>query len=178
MWGMLARRASRQQGEEAGRLLYLQAVAAARKPHFYRAGGVPDTLDGRFDMICLMAALLVRRLRRTAPALAQSVFDAMFRDMDASLRELGVGDLGVPRRVGAMWQAFNGRCHAYEAALQVEDRQLLSDCLARNIWRGSPPDEATVGRLAREAIALDRALAQQSDAELIAGRVLLEAGPA
>ena len=108
MWGMLARRASRQQGEEAGRLLYLQAVAAARKPHFYRAGGVPDTLDGRFDMICLMAALLVRRLRRTAPALAQSVFDAMFRDMDASLRELGVGDLGVPRRVGAMWQAFNG----------------------------------------------------------------------
>ena len=192
-------RGDRARVARAGVALYRQAVEAARAPVFYgpteegaaarAAGGgfgVPDTLDGRYDMICLMVALLVRRLRQPAPALAQALFDAMFRDMDASLRELGVGDLGVPRRVAAMWQGFNGRCQAIDAALQAqdnahapapaEDRPDLPDCLARNIWRGSvQPDVAD--RLARHVVVLDRSLAVQPDAALLDGVVRFEPCP-
>src|SRR5580704_2411836 len=85
------RRADRH--ERAGSALYAAAVAAAREPWFYQALGVPDSLDGRFDMVALHAFLLIYRLRDAAnpgPALAQVVFDAMFSDMDNNLREIGV----------------------------------------------------------------------------------------
>jgi cytochrome b pre-mRNA-processing protein 3 len=130
--------------ERAGFRLYGSAVAAAREPFLYRSLGVADTLDGRFDLVCLHAFLLVRRLRREAepgPALAQAVFDAMFSDMDVSLREMGVGDLSVGRRMRAMWEAFNGRAHAYDAALAAGDSAALEAALVRNVWRGTPPPQ-------------------------------------
>nr|WP_321983095.1 ubiquinol-cytochrome C chaperone family protein [uncultured Lichenicoccus sp.] len=184
MW--IERRLSRRNRSDAahtGASLYARAVAAARVPIFYQVGdqqddaggfGVPDTLDGRFDMICLMVALLVRRLRHTAPGVAQALFDAMFRDMDASLRELGVGDLGVPRRVAAMWQAFNGRCQAYDTALEGGSLHELSGRLACNIWRGSVAS-GTADRLARHVAALDRSLWLHPDAALLDGTVALAA---
>ncbi len=98
---------------------------AAREPYLYEALGVPDTLDGRFDLIVLHAFLLVHHLRELpepGPALAQAVFDAMFSDMDMNLREIGVSDLRVGKRVRAMWEAFHGRSNAYAAAIEAADR--------------------------------------------------------
>lgn len=130
--------------ERRGFELYGAAVAAARDARFFAALGVPDTLDGRFDLVGLHAALLIRRLRRDAdargPAVAQAVFDAMFADMDINLREMGVSDLSVGKRVRTMWEAFHGRAQAYEAALDAGDRQALALALQRNVWRETPAD--------------------------------------
>jgi cytochrome b pre-mRNA-processing protein 3 len=161
--------------ERAGYLLYGAAVAAARAPYFYLptgAGGlgVPDTLDGRFDLVGLHVFLAIRRLGAAAPKLAQSVFDAMFSDMDVNLREMGVGDLSVGKKVKIMWEAFHGRSTAYQAALQADDVHALAAALARNVWRGAPPAGAAVA-LAQIARAQDAHLAGQPVSELEAGRV-------
>jgi cytochrome b pre-mRNA-processing protein 3 len=148
--------------ERAGFALYTAAVGQARAPHYYAVLGVPDSLDGRFDMVALFAFLLVDRLRTDddarGPALAQAVFDAMFADMDQNLRQMGVGDLSVAKRVKAMWTAFNGRCHAYADALALSDQAALEAALARNVWRSEtvPPGAAP---LARELRAQQRHLA-------------------
>ncbi len=150
--------------ERAGFELYGRAVAAARAPVLYAVLGVPDTLDGRFDMVSLHAFLLIRRLRglkSPGPALAQAVFDAMFNDMDVTLREMGVGDLGVGRRVKSMWEGFHGRASAYQTALDSGDRIVLTEALARNVWRNST-ELANARPLAGLVMAQDRHLAEQS----------------
>ncbi len=162
----------RNRHERTGFELYGAAVAAARAPGFYATLGVPDTLDGRFDMVGLHVCLLIRHLRRRpapGPALAQAVFDAMFHDMDVNLREMGVSDLSVGKRVRAMWEAFHGRASVYEAALADADPARLVDALARNVWRGGPADGAA--ELANVARAQDAALAAQPIEDLAAGRV-------
>jgi cytochrome b pre-mRNA-processing protein 3 len=152
--------------ERAGFTLYGAAVRAARDPLYFTVLAVPDTLDGRFDLVGLHAALLIRRLRilpppdgpKTGAALAQAVFDAMFADMDFNLRELGVGDVSIGKRVRAMWEAFHGRALAYEPPLQAADTPALAAALARNVWRGTPPEGAPA-RLAAAALRQDRHLA-------------------
>ncbi|HEY8613717.1 MAG TPA: ubiquinol-cytochrome C chaperone family protein [Roseomonas sp.] len=160
--------------ERSGFALYTAAVSAARDPSLFGEEAVPDTLEGRFDLIALHAALMVRRLHRDpdprGPALAQAVFDAMFADMDLNLREMGVGDMSIGKRVRRMWEAFHGRALAYEAALEAGDSAALEAALARNVWSGEPP-EGAAPRLARHAIALDAALAAQPFDALVAGRV-------
>ncbi|MCR0980437.1 ubiquinol-cytochrome C chaperone family protein [Roseomonas populi] len=160
--------------ERAGFALYTAAVTAARDPLLFEEGGVPDTLEGRFDLVALHAALLVRRLRRDpdprGPALAQAVFDAMFADMDLNLREMGVGDMSIGKRVRRMWEAFHGRALAYEAALEGGDAAGLEAALARNVWGGEPPQGAAA-RLAAHAAALDGRLAAQPFAGFAAGEV-------
>lgn len=153
--------------------LYGAAVRAARDPYLYTAVGVPDTVDGRFDLVGLHAYLVIRALRRASPSgaeLSQAVFDAMFSDMDVSLREMGVGDLSVSKKVRAMWEAFHGRSAAYEAALADAGPQPLLDALARNVWRGKPAGEgaATLARIVR---AQDAHLESQDAAALAAGRI-------
>lgn len=159
--------------ERAGFTLYGQLVAAAREPALYGELGVPDTLDGRFDLVGLYAALLIRRLRALAapgPTLAQAVFDAMFSDMDTNLREMGVGDLSVGRKVREMWEAFHGRAGAYEAALAAGDATTLASALARNVWRGAAPADAPA-QLARLTLGQDAFLATQDIASFAAGQV-------
>ncbi|HTI79951.1 MAG TPA: ubiquinol-cytochrome C chaperone family protein [Acetobacteraceae bacterium] len=151
MLGLTNRR--RYETGRAGNLLYGAAVAAAREPFLYTALSVPDTLDGRFDLVALHAFLLVHRLRDQTD-LAQAVFDAMFVDMDNNLREIGVGDLSVGKRVRAMWEAFHGRSKTYETALEANDPDALAAALARNVWRGNaPPGAATAlaGRVLAQA---------------------------
>jgi cytochrome b pre-mRNA-processing protein 3 len=97
------------------------------------------------------------------------VFDAMFSDMDKALREMGVGDLSVGRRVRTMWEAFHGRAKAYEAALQNADPAALPASLARNIWRGTTPGPGAADALARLARAQHAHLAAQDAARLLAG---------
>jgi cytochrome b pre-mRNA-processing protein 3 len=157
--------------ERAGFALYVAAVAAARDPWFYRTLGVPDTLDGRFDLIALYAFLVIHRLQDApdpGPALAQAVFDAMFSDMDNNLREIGVSDLSVGRRMRAMWEALHGRAQAYSAAIQAADRTALAAALARNVWRGAAPNGAP-DLLTRLVLAQTAHLAQQPLAALAAG---------
>ena len=162
----------RDRHERTGFALYGAAVAAARAPFFYEQLGVPDTLDGRFDMVCLYAALLIRRLGGLpppGPSLAQAVFDAMFADMDVNLREMGVGDLSVGKRVRAMWEGLHGRARAYGEALESADAGALAGALARNVWRGVAPGKAA-GRLAAIAQAQARHLADQPLTALARGK--------
>ncbi len=155
----------RRRQQRVGHELYCAAVAAARAPFFYSQLGVPDTLDGRFDMVGLHAFLVIRRVQELPPPgpdMAQAVFDAMFSDMDMNLREMGVGDLSVGKRVRAMWEAFHGRASAYQASLAAGDAAGLAAALARNVWRDPTAlDPAT--RLAGIALAQDRHLAGQQD---------------
>lgn len=163
----------RRRFDRQGTDLYAAAVRAARVPAFYATLGVPDTLDGRFDLIGVHVALVIRRLRREpepGPALAQAVFDAMFRDMDMCLRELGVSDLSVGKRVKAMWDAFHGRAGAYEAALAAGDPADLAAALARNVWRGEAPPGAPE-QLAGYVLEQETHLAGQDMAALTAGKV-------
>lgn len=143
--------------------LYIRLVEHARLPGFYQHGGVPDTVDGRFDMVILHAFLLMRRLSATGGSLqeaelAQTVFDVMFADMDRNLREMGVGDLSVGAKIRAMAEAFYGRVSAYEAGLAASSDTVLIAALARNIYRAvQPAPELPAGMAAyvrREAAAL------------------------
>lgn len=123
---------------DAAHALYEAAVGRARTPAFYRDFAVPDTVEGRFEMISLHVFLILRRLRaETATAeaapLAQALFDLMFADMDRNLRELGVGDLAVGRRVKAMARALYGRIAAYERGL-AEGAAALAGALQRNLF--------------------------------------------
>ena len=122
--------------------LYMSAVEQARQPEFYSNMGVPDTVDGRFDMIALHVFLILRRLKKgddQTQATAQALFDTMFTDMDRGLRELGAGDLGVARRVKVMAKAFYGRVSAYDQGLQTGGSD-LADAVVRNIFRGDEND--------------------------------------
>jgi len=159
--------------ERTGFMLYNVAVQAARDPAWFETLAVPDTLDGRFDLIGLFAALLIRRLcglPPPGPALAQAVFDAMFADMDFNLRELGVSDMSIGRRMRAMWEAFHGRALAYDGALDEADGPALAAALARNVWRGHAPAGAA-DRLARAALAQNRHLAGIAVAQFQAGAI-------
>ncbi|MDB5378471.1 MAG: ubiquinol-cytochrome chaperone [Rubritepida sp.] len=161
--------------ERTGFVLYGAAVNAARAPRLYAELGVPDTAAGRFELVALHAALLIRRLRaegdRTADALAQAVFDAMFADMDVNLREMGIGDLSVGKRVKMLWEGFHGRAQAYAEALAVGDEAGLSAALRRNVWVTEAAPEGAPEALAREALQADRVLAGQTVSALLEGKV-------
>jgi len=141
--------------ERTGYELYNKVVAAARQPYFYAELGVPDTLDGRFDMVGLHAFLLIRRLsdEPAGQKLAQAVFDAMFNDMDVNLREMGVSDLSVGKKNKVMWEAFHGRSHVYTEAMAVGP-EALADALERNLWPGEQ-QRLPAGNLARMVYAQD-----------------------
>jgi len=148
-------------------------VAHARNPAFFSGCGVPDTVDGRFELICLHAFLYLRRLKRERPrgeATAQRFVDLMFADMDRSLREMGTGDLSVGKQVKLMAQAFYGRINAYEQGLRGSD-SVLADVLGRNLYgtvsAAAPRLAAMSAYLRREAARLDDRPAD----ELLAGRV-------
>jgi cytochrome b pre-mRNA-processing protein 3 len=147
--GRLLSRLRRSSDLPPGGALYFALVQQARSPVFFREWRVPDTVDGRFDMVVLHAALLFRRLRALGPeaqGLADETFAAMTGDLDRSVRELGGGDLGVGRRMKAIGQAFYGRVRAYDAALA--GTQPLEEVLRRNVYREAPVGEDAVSRLA------------------------------
>lgn len=166
----LFRRRRHERGAEA---LYLAVVAQSRLPVFYAALGVPDTVDGRFDMIALHAFLLLRRLKGepAAAELAQAVFDLMFADMDRNLREMGVGDLTVGKRVKTMAKAFYGRIAAYDAGLDAADPAVLREALRRNLLRGTAPDDAALAALAAYVRSQAAALGRQPLDDLLGGAV-------
>src|SRR5437016_1391603 len=123
--------------------VYARTAEQARAPELFEACGIPDTLDGRFDSLALHAALMIDRLRREpdGEVLAQEFFDAMFRHLDLTLRELGVQDLGVGRRIKVMAEGLHGRALAYRVALAGGSTP-LSEVLRRNAYGGRPPADA------------------------------------
>jgi cytochrome b pre-mRNA-processing protein 3 len=167
--------------ESAGRALFEAIIAQARRPEFYRDHFVPDTLDGRFDMIALHLFLVLRRLKIEGPgarALSAGLVDRLFADLDRSLREMGAGDLGIGRRVKIMAKAFYGRVAAYEAALAMREDRALSDALVRNLYGTVTPPTDAVATMTRYVRAEANSLARQPLAEIEAGRVAFSAPPA
>jgi cytochrome b pre-mRNA-processing protein 3 len=146
MFGWLRRRSE----DEAVARIYERIVAQSRRPEFYRDLGVADSLDGRFDMLALHAMLIMRRFKQDGErtrVLGQNLFDHMFYDMDRSLREIGVSDLAVGKRVKQMSSAFLGRIAAYEEGLDgAEDT--LEAALIRNVYRDEIPEGDAATRLA------------------------------
>ena len=129
--------------------LYLEVVTQARQPYFYTDLAVPDTPDGRYDMIMIHAFLLLHRLKRDLPhteELSQDLFDIMFEDMDKSLREMGAGDVGIGRRIKEMAKAFYGRIAAYNDSLKRVDDS-LNIALQRNVYRQSSVDNRQIKAL-------------------------------
>jgi cytochrome b pre-mRNA-processing protein 3 len=123
--------------------VYAHTAERARRAELFEACAIPDSLDGRFDALALHAALMIDRLRREpdGEALAQAFFDAMFRHLDLTLREIGVQDLGVGRRIKIMAEGFQGRALAYRQAL-AGGAEALSEVLRRNAYGGRPPAAA------------------------------------
>jgi cytochrome b pre-mRNA-processing protein 3 len=123
--------------------IYGMIVAQAREPLFYRHLDVPDTVDGRLDLLILHLWLMLRRLRGIAAgkALSQALFDHFCDDMDANLREMGVGDLTVPKRMQKFGEAFYGRTAAYDLAWS-ESEARLAEALQKNILNGQHPESA------------------------------------
>lgn len=152
--------------------LYGAIVAQARHETFYLHYAVPDTVAGRFDMVVLHLWLVLRRLQTSAAGrtLAQGVFDHFCRDMDHSFREMGVGDLAVPRRMREVGEAFYGRAGAYDAALDGPDSDALASALARNIYASLPRGFAGARRLADYVRSAAADLAAQDETALTQGQ--------
>ena len=158
---------------DAAVVLYGAVVEQARTPAFFAAYGVPDTIDGRFELIALHVFLVLNRLKaeraRTA-AFAQALFDTMFADMDRALREMGVGDLAVGRHVKAMAQSFYGRVVAYEGGLAGSE-PVLAEALARNLYGTVEPLGDDIAAVALYVRGCAVALAAQPVDGLIEGAV-------
>jgi len=151
---------------EARRPLWNAVVATARAPHWYAQGTVPDTLDGRFDMVSLVLALVLHRIDDD-PAQARAgveLTELFVTDMDGQMRQIGFGDMVVGKQIGRMVGALGGRLGVYRAADGSEE---LRAALVRNLWRGNAPDAAGLAHVMAEVAKLRAALAATPVAELI-----------
>ncbi|WFU76565.1 MULTISPECIES: ubiquinol-cytochrome C chaperone family protein [unclassified Bradyrhizobium] len=146
--------------------IYGMIVTQAREPIFYRDLGVSDTVNGRFDLLLLHLWLVLRRLRTVqgATELSQALFDRFCEDMDDNLREMGVGDQIVPKRMRAFGEAFYGRVQAYDQAIEAGG-EALAAAICKNILNGSGLDHAR--RLAAYARATEADLARTGEAALL-----------
>jgi cytochrome b pre-mRNA-processing protein 3 len=152
---------------------YAQIVARAREPAFFLDGAVPDTLDGRFELIALHAFLVLNRLKADHAAtadFAQELFDAMFADLDRGLREMGASDIGVGRHVKEMAKGFYGRIVAYEHGLASGDAQ-LDEALRRNLYGTASPAPEAVAAMVRYIRLQATALARETLDNLLSGQV-------
>jgi len=167
--------------------LYAAIVTEARQVPFYTAYGVPDTPTARFDMVVLHLALVVRRLTadpdldRLLPAegrrrpetgtrRVRALVDLFFVEMDRALREMGVGDVAVPKRMIRLAGAWGGRLEAYDAALAAADGEALAAALARNVYTEAA-DRSAAPALAAHVAAAAAALAAAPLADILAGRL-------
>lgn len=146
---------------DAGEALYAAAVDQARAEPLYSRMGVPDTVEGRFEMVSLHVYLVLRRLKgegALADKVGQKLFDAMFQNMDDSLRELGVGDLSVGKKIRKLAENFYGRVAAYEDALaEGAESSDLAKALGRNIFLDpeKPGAEALASYVRRAAASIE-----------------------
>ncbi|APG84053.1 ubiquinol-cytochrome C chaperone family protein [Sinorhizobium americanum] len=148
-------------------------TAAARQPFLYTDLDVPDTVMGRFEMLSAILILYFRRTRasaRTGQEIAQEIVDAFFEDVDHSIRELGVGDAGVPKKMKKFAGMFYGRLESYATALDGGDRQALADALRRNFHPQQDDAPAMTG-LARYLMSVEAALAKVPEEQVETGQL-------
>ena len=152
--------------------LFGQVVSRARQPDFYEKLDVEDTLDGRFDMICLHMFMLLQRLEqeetKQSGQLRRFLKEVMFENMDLSLREMGVGDLSVGKKIKVMAEAYYGRQQAYAQALAGEEE--LTEALGRNIFRGREVSGEKLTALADYMTGQIAALEKQDIGHIYAGQ--------
>jgi cytochrome b pre-mRNA-processing protein 3 len=171
---MILRRFRPDPNERTIRDLYGAIVAQARATAFYADYGVPDTVDGRFDLIVLHLVLVLARLEGDAGAgrdIGQKLFDMFCSDLDDNLREMGVGDFAVPKRMRRFGEAFYGRRAVYLAAFAASDRRELEKALERNIFPGIDA-QSGAARLALYAVAALRQLKTQDTGAVLRGAVV------
>jgi len=156
--------------------LYDVIVVQSRKPEYYIHCGVPDTIDGRFDLIVLHAFIVLRRLKYSHHETAQALLEVIFDDMDRSLREMGAGDLGVSRRVKLMAKALYGRIRAYEEALD-DDGAMLAEALRRNLYGTVAPALKCIEAMETYVRVEAMSVAQQSTEKIAAGKLSFGAPP-
>lgn len=149
-------------------LLYAAIVARGREPHWYEAGAVPDTIDGRFDMIAAVMSLVLLRLEQDDQAIPFStqLTEVFIHDMDGQLRQIGIGDIVVGKHVGKMMGMLGGRLGAYREGLADGT---LGEALVRNLYRGEAPAPEALAHVAAELRALHAALEKTPIETLIAG---------
>lgn len=162
--------------KQMARDVYANILTCSRQPKFYTDYGVPDTFDGRFDLMVLLIFLIFQRMisggREEAIQFNQALFDVCFADMDQTLREMGIGDMGVPKHMRKMMKAFNGRMHAYEQAL-AEGRLALA--LEKNLYGGAANiDEKKIAKMEAKALEMLDFLNAQGMDEILSGRVAFE----
>lgn len=163
MWSIFKPRTQAQAHVSA---LYDRIVETARQPEFYEAGGVPDTAEGRFELISLHVIIAIRRLNglgEAGKAAGQSLFEYFFKDMDYAMREMGIGDTSIGKKVRAMAEVFYGRFKSYAEAADAGDGAALEAAIRRNVFNDE--DAAEAGALARYFQASESRL---SDADLLA----------
>ncbi|GHB36612.1 ubiquinol-cytochrome c chaperone [Pseudovibrio japonicus] len=168
IFGLLRRRK-----DTSVKTTYERIVAQARLPVFYEHYGIPDTSEGRFEMIVLHAFCVFHRLRgedKAARKFAQAVFDYFFQDMDQSMRELGIGDEGVRKRVRIMVESFYGRTSSYMDALDNKDNDALFEAFVRNIY-GERGEAVAIRALVHYMNDAVEGLAALSTKQILAGDV-------
>ncbi len=154
---------------------YAALTAAARDPGFYTDMNVPDTVMGRFEMLTIQLVLYFRRTNgvgEAAEKIAQEIVEAFFEDIDHSIRELGVGDVGVPKRMKKLARMFYGRAQSFGEALNAGDLTALSAALARNIHPESGSGAPDMGDLARYMVRADTALTMTSQDDIVTGALV------
>jgi cytochrome b pre-mRNA-processing protein 3 len=152
---------------------YHRIVERAREPAFFADWGVPDTIDGRFEVLALHAFLVLERLRAEhalTAGFAQDLFDTMFADLDRAMREMGASDVGVGRHVKAMARGFYGRSYAYGQGLAAGETA-LAEALSRNLFGTIAPSRAQLALAVRYVERQAAALAAASTAALMSGEV-------
>ena len=166
---------------------YVSIVKQARRPELYAPGCAPDNFDGRFDMMALHVHLVLRRMRALGMGrsdIGQDLFDMFFKDMDQAMREAGVGDMGVGKKVQKMVEAFYGRATAYDAVLDAQgdngpgknassDISPIYDILSRNLYPDgaiSPQQEAGLRALTAYALALEAHLEGLTVDDILSGQ--------
>ena len=166
----------RNKHDSAAAALYDVILAQARQPALFRDHRVPDTVEGRYDMMVLNAVLVIRRVSAISDggqALAQATVDRFFTEMDRALREMGVGDLAVPKRMKSIAGLYAGCSQAYAAALAEPDDGALAAALLRNVFEGDEGHRLDAEGLARTVRATEKVLAQACDSDVMAGRIAL-----
>lgn len=150
--------------------LYAAIVAKARAPHWYVAGEVPDTIDGRFDMIAAVLSLVLLRLETDPEAIAPStaLAECFIEDMDGQLRQIGIGDIVVGKHMGRMMGMIGGRLGAYREGLAGAG---LRGALVRNLYRGQAPSDAALTHVEAQLRRLRDSLAAMPTETILAGEL-------
>ncbi|RYY26280.1 MAG: ubiquinol-cytochrome C chaperone [Sphingomonadales bacterium] len=166
----LLQRLFRPQGRGTAPALYEAVVALGRTPHWYEAGAVPDTIDGRFDTIAAVLSVVMLRLEGDPAGVPQStaLAECFIDDMDSQLREIGIGDVVVGKHLGKMMGMLGGRLGAYREGLAAGS---IREALVRNLYRGNAPEDAALDHVERELLALRARFAAAPIAAFVAGEL-------